>query len=152
MLAICLFICNVAPQLSTSKQLSSNGSNTTTVVQFQVCRNDEHTNFSVVVAKGIGNRTVYIRNTRVGYPVYKIEDITYTYNQEWFPDKFCKRVSVYLQGDVVSNKTIQFGFFQANQTNPNNLEYETVLFTVEDDNNTTDSPCICRNGAKGTEQ
>ena len=101
----------------------------------------------MVVGKGSG--PVYIHNTRVDYPVYKKGDITITYNQEWFPDKFCKRVNVYVHGDVVNNGTmLQFGFYHANQTNPNIVEYETVLFTVEDDDNTTES--LSQSGTKGS--
>ncbi len=104
-----------------------------------MCRTDNGTNFSVVVRKG----GLDIGNARVDYPVYKKEDITVTYNQEWFPDKFCKRADVYLHEGGVDNGTIlQLVLYQANQTTANIVRDVTVPFTVEDDK------CIT-SGAKG---
>ncbi len=137
------YVCTVAHELSSNgSQLKvpthATGENET--IRFQMCRTDNYTHFSVVVGKGSG--PVYIGNARVDYPVYKKKDLTVTYNQEWFPDKFCKRVSIYINGGVLENGTIlQFGLYQQiNQTNPDIVGNVTVLLT-EGDNNS---------GAKGS--
>ena len=85
----------------------------------------------MVVGKGTGNKTVYIRNTRVDFPVYREEDMTITYNEEWFPDKFCKYVTIYIVGRENDGTMLQFGLYQqADQiTTPYIVKTVTVLFS-----------------------